>query len=198
MIRAFPRVTAAVVASALLLAGAFFPLWEMRADVRSLGMFRDGFIRVRIGGTGISGNIESFNTFGKMFGIRPLRPDEFVETRLFPLAVAATIAATVLWATGGRRWQRGLALTLLWGLPAGVVGLTQLRLAIMAFTRDPNASYYMEVRSLLLPVFGTKKLLGTTLFTRPGVGFILFVVAALLFTLLPVLLGRRGRSGPAE
>ncbi len=184
MRRVTSRVVVGAVVSALLIGGYFVPTWEMRADVRGLGMFREPFIHVRISGTGIAGQLESFNRFGRMFGIRPIRAEEFVELRLFPVAVAAAAVLTLLWAAQDRPWQRWAALLLLWGLPAGALGLTQLRLALMAYTRDPMASYYMDVRDLLLPVFGTKKILGATLYTRPGPGLLLFVVAALLGTLV--------------
>jgi len=178
------RTVLGVAVSALVIGGYFLPIWEMQADVRGLGMFREPFIHLRISGTGIAGQLESFNRFGRMFGIRPMQPDEFVELRLFPVAVAAAVALTLLWAAQGRPWQRWAALLLLWGLPAGALGLTQARLALMAYTRDPMASYYMDVRDLLLPVFGTKKILGATVYTRPGPGLLLFVVAALLGTLV--------------
>jgi hypothetical protein len=167
----------------LLVAGFIFPVWELRADVRSLGMFPEGFIQIRLSGRGIAGHIQSFNRFGGMFGIRPLKPEEFIELRLYPVAVAAAVVATVLWGVRGARWLRLAALVLLWGIPVGAMGLTQLRLAIMAYTRDPMAPYYMEVSSLLLPVFGTKKILGAIIYTLPGPGLALFIAAALLFSL---------------
>ncbi|MDR5710427.1 MAG: hypothetical protein QN140_11480 [Armatimonadota bacterium] len=184
MDRISPQAAVGVVASALVIGGYFLPVWEMRADVRGLGMFRDPFIDLRISGTSFTGHLQSFNRFGQMFGIRPIRPEAFVELRLFPVAVAAAVVLILLWTAQGRPWQRWAAFLLLWGLPAGAIGLTQLRLALMAYTRDPMASYYMEVRDLLLPVFGTKKILGATLYTRPGPGLLLFVIAALLFTVL--------------
>jgi|GEM_PF-3747969 hypothetical protein len=177
------RTVLGVAVSALVAGGYFLPIWEMRADVRGLGMFREPFIHLRISGTGIAGQLESFNRFGRMFGIRPIRPEDFVELYLFPVAVAAAVVLTLLSTVQGRPWQRWGALVLLWGLPAGAVGLTQLRLALMAYTRDPMAPYYMDVRDLLLPVFGTKKILGATLYTRPGLGLLLFAAAALLGTL---------------
>lgn len=187
---ALPRILVTAVVVVLLLVGALFPLWEMKADVRPLGMFSEPFIGVSISGTGIKGHLESLNNFNKMFGIRPLKPEEFVEMRLFPLALGGTILTMVLWAVWARRWVWVLALVLGWGLPLGIIALTQLRLAIMALTRDPNASYYMETTALMLPVFGNKKVLGAELFTRPGAGLILLVVAALLFTVLSLLLER--------
>jgi len=190
---ALPRVLVTAVVVVLLLVGAFLPLWEMKADVRSLGMFSEPLISVSISGTGIKGRLESFNDLNKMFGIRPLRPEEFVELRLFPVAVGGTILTMVLWAVWARRWLWALALVLGWGLPLGIIALTQLRLAIMALTRDPNASYYMETTALMLPVFGNKQVLGAELFTRPGAGLILFLVAALLFTVLSLRLERMKR-----
>ncbi|MDR7417140.1 MAG: hypothetical protein QN193_04670 [Armatimonadota bacterium] len=185
MDRVRPRGVVGAAVSVLVIAGYFLPIWEMRADVRGLGMFREPFIDLRISGTGIAGHLQSFNRFGHMFGIRPIRSEAFVELRLFPMAVAAAVVLTLLWVVQGRSWQRWVVLLLLWGLPAGAIGLTQLRLAHMAYTRDPMASYYMDVRDLLLPVFGTKKILGATIYTWPGPGLLLFVVAALLWTLAP-------------
>ncbi len=176
------RIASVLVTGVLGMAGFFLPVWGLDADVRGLGTFREGYLHLRISGRGVTGQIDSFNRFGRMFGIRPLRPQEFVELRLFALAVAAAVAVSVLWAVQARPWQRAVALVLLWGMPAGAVGLTQLRLALMAYTRDPMASYYMDVSSLLLPVFGVKKILGATLCTRPGEGLSLLLAAAVWFT----------------
>lgn len=176
------RVWAAVAAAVLVAAGFLLPVWELEADVRGLGMFREGVLRLRISGTGVAGDVASFNRFSGQFGIHPLRPEQFLELRAYPLAAAAAVGVSLAWAIQQRLWQRRLALVLLWGLPAGAVGLTQFRLALMAYTRDPMAPYYMDVSALLLPVFGVKKILGATLYTRPGTGFLSLVAAALVFT----------------
>ncbi|MDR7610760.1 MAG: hypothetical protein QN161_12855, partial [Armatimonadota bacterium] len=182
--RQMARVSVAAATAVLVAAGFFLPVWELEADVRGLGMFREGFLHLQISGTGVAGDVQSFNRFSGQFGIRPLRPEQFLELRAYPVAAAAAVALPLAWATQGRLWQRRLALVFLWGLPAGAVGLTQLRLALMAYTRDPMAPYYMDVSALLLPVFGVKKILGATLYTRPGAGFLCLVVAALVFTLV--------------
>jgi hypothetical protein len=100
-----------------------------------------------------------------------------------PAAVGSAAAVLVVSLTR-RRWLRWLSLAFVWGLPAGVLVMTQYHLYVYGHDLDPAAAFHPK--PFTPRVLGPSTIYQFKVLALPGIALILVVVAATLVTFGPV------------
>lgn len=175
------------------------PLWK--AVLEAPQYHGDGALRLTAYGDRLVGDVCELNDLNHYIGMRRLgEPSipcgsaalgggENTVGRIapemvlwLPAAVVAAVSALVA-AVTSRKWLRRAALLYLWGLPVGVLMMTQFRLYQFGHDLDPAAAFH--------PAPFTPRALGpSTIYqfsvdARPGLGLVLVVIAAAIATVMP-------------
>ncbi len=177
------------------------PLWSARLEAPQYQGLR--VLRVTAYGDRLVGDICEINGLNHYIGMKPLgeprvpcgsaelgRGENTVgriapEMILWlPAAVLSAVAVLVAAATSFR-WLRRLSLVYVWGLPIGVLAMTQYRLYIYGHTLDRAAAFRPKPFTPL--VLGPSKIYQFNVLALPGVALVLVVMAAALVTFGPTL-----------
>lgn len=180
------------------------PLWKAVLDAPQY--HGEGALRLTAYGDRLVGDICELNDLNHYIGMRRLgepsipcgsvglaRGDNTVgriapEMALWlPSAVLAGAVMTVI-ATTRRKWLRVPALLFAWGLPAGVLAMTQFHLYDYGHDLDPTAAFHPE--PFTPRVLGPSTIYQFSVDARPGLGLGLVVIAAALVTALPSFVDR--------
>ena len=156
--RSSVRWVLAAVAAALCLIAIPQPLWK--ATLEAPQYHGDGALRITAYGDKLVGDICEINDLNHYIGMQRLgepsipcgsaalgRGENTVgriapEMVLWlPSAILAAIACVVAMRVGNR-WLRRLSLLFLWGLPAGVLVMTQYHLYVYGHDLDPEAAFH--------------------------------------------------------
>lgn len=192
------------VAAVLCLVAIPLPLWSARLEAPQY--HGDGALRLTAYGDRLVGDICEINDLNHYIGMQrlgePRVPCGSAELGLgentvgriapemilwLPAAVIAAAAVLVASATR-RRWLRRLALLFVWGLPVGVLVMTQYHLYVYGHDLDPAAAFHPD--PFTPRVLGPSKIYQFDVLAVPGMGLILIVVAAALVTFGPTLVER--------
>lgn len=191
-------------AAILCLVAIPLPLWQARLEAPQY--HGDGALRLTAYGDRLVGDICEINDLNHYIGMQrlgePRVPCGSAELGLgentvgriapemilwLPSAVISAAAVLVAAATA-RRWLRRLCLLFVWGLPVGVLVMTQYHLYIYGHDLDPSAAFHPE--PFTPRVLGPSKIYQFDVLAVPGTGLILVVVAAALVTFGPALVAR--------
>lgn len=156
--RSSVRWVLAALAAALCLVAIPQPLWK--ATLEAPQYHGDGALRITAYGDKLVGDICEINDLNHYIGMQRLgepsipcgsaalgRGENTVgriapEMVLWlPSAIIAAIACVVAMRVGNR-WLRWLSLVFLWGLPAGVLVMTQYHLYVYGHDLDPEAAFH--------------------------------------------------------
>lgn len=194
-----------LLAAVLCLLAIPLPLWKARLEAPQY--HGEGALRLTAYGDRLVGDICEINDLNHYIGMRRLgEPDipcgsvalgrgENTVGRIapemvlwLPAAVGSAAASLVAVAVPPRRWLRRLALVFLWGLPVGVLGMTQFRLYQYGHDLDPAAAFHPD--PFTPRVLGPSRIYQFDVLAVPGVGLLLVVAAAALVSFGPALLAR--------
>lgn len=127
------RALAAAAAAALVWVAATQPLWTMtlRAPQYPKGL------RIEAYGTGMTGDLKELNILNHYIGMKPLDPAPPLETKLFPIGIAALIVLSL--ASPFNRWLRRLAVAATFAMPLGILADLQWWLYTYGHSLNPTA-----------------------------------------------------------
>lgn len=170
----------ALVAAAMLAVSAWLPLWEMEmhAPQYPKGLSLTAY------GTRMEGDLDEVNELNHYVGAAPIRPDDVLELRVFPYALAGLVAALVLGAVLVRRRAVRVALALaVWVMAIGFLADLQWWLYRVGHGLSPDAP--MRPGNFTPKVLGTTQVLNFRNETMVAEGFWLIVGAAFLVSFGP-------------
>jgi hypothetical protein len=167
-----------VAAAALAAAALTLPLWGF---AMSAPQYPDETLHLRIGRTGIAGDVQEVSTLQHFIGVR--FPTDLPELKWATRAIVAFAALLLVGAfvgagTIGRVYRVLCAVALVTFLVASA-GVVQTRLYRVGHERDPNAPL-RGMRNFTPPLVGPVKVGNFTVWSFPHVGAVLLVVAAAL------------------
>ncbi len=176
----------AVIASILLAATLFLPLWQMELVARQyperLIMHAYGY---KFEGDERSPyqDIREINGLNHYIGMKPL--EEVTEMQLFIPSVVTLAAATLVvsFVAWKRRWLQWLTTAAFWSIPIFFVADLQFWLYHYGHTLDEKAP--LDTGSFTPKVLGTTKVWNFHSDTSFEIGFYLMIAAALVITLGP-------------
>lgn len=191
-------------AAILCLVAIPLPLWGARLEAPQYN--GDGALRLTAYGDRLVGDICEINDLNHYIGMRrlgePRVPCGSAELGLGENTVGRIAPEMILWLPAAalsavavlvasvtrRRWLRRLSLASVWGLPVGVLVMTQYRLYVYGHDLDPAAAFRPEPFTPL--VLGPSKIYQFDVLALPGVALVLLVVAATLVTFGPTVLAK--------
>ncbi len=195
------RLVLGVAAAILCLVAIPLPLWSARLEAPQY--HGEGALQVVAYGDRLVGDICEINGLNHYIGMRrlgePQVPCGSAELGLgentvgriapemilwLPAAVVAAVAVLGASVTR-RRWLRRLSLAYVWGLPVGVLVMTQYRLYTYGHNLDPTAAFRPKPFTPL--VLGPSKIYQFNVIALPGFALVLVVMAAALVTFGPTL-----------
>lgn len=190
------RLTIGVVAAALCLVAIPQAIWTARLEAPQYKGPRA--LHITAYGDRLVGDICELNDLNHYIGMKPLGEPEVPcgsvslgrgknivgriapEMALWlPSAIVAAGAALVAMLTK-RRWLRVLSLVFMWGLPVGVLFMTQVHLHIFGHDLDPAAAFHPK--PFTPHVLGPSKIYQFDVDARLGAGMIMVIAAAALVT----------------
>lgn len=199
-VRPVVRLVLGVVTAILCLVAIPLPLWSARLEAPQY--HGDGALRVTAYGDRLVGDICEINGLNHYIGMKPLGepqvPCGSAELGLgentvgriapemilwLPAAVLSAVAVLVASVTG-RRWLRRLSLAFVWGLPVGVLVMTQYHLYRYGHDLDRTAAFRPKPFTPL--ALGPSKVYQFEVFALPGAALVLVVMAATLVTFGPM------------
>lgn len=180
-----------LVAGALVTAALFLPLWQARLDAPQY----PGGLTVIAYGDAVVGDVGEVSSLNHYVGMRAFDPADVPEMALWPLAVAAALAAVAVATLFGRRWPGRLARLFVWLVPVGVLADIQWRLYQYGHDLDPGAA--LRIPEFTPLVVGPTKVWNFTTHSRPGTGLLVITLAAALLTFGPGLVRRARTRRPA-
>ena len=202
--RSSVRWALAAVAATLCLVAIPQPLWK--ATLEAPQYHGDGALRITAYGDKLVGDICEINDLNHYIGMQRLgepsipcgsvalgRGENTVgriapEMVLWlPSAIIAAIACVVAMRVGNR-WLRRLSLLFLWGLPAGVLVMTQYHLYIYGHDLDPAAAFHPK--PFTPHVLFRSKIYQFDVTASLGLGLQMVIAAAALVTFGPWLVTR--------
>ena len=198
------RLAFGVVGAVLCLVAIPLPLWSARLEAPQY--HDEGALRLTAYGDRLVGDICEINDLNHYIGMQrlgePRVPCGSAELGLgentvgriapemilwLPAAVISAAALLVASATR-RRWFRRLALLFVWGLPVGVLVMTQYHLYVYGHDLDPAAAFHPD--PFTPRVLGPSKIYQFDVLAVPGTGLLLIVLAAAIVTFGPTLVER--------
>ena len=203
-VRTGVRLALGGVAAILCLIAIPLPLWGARLEAPQY--HGDGALRLTAYGDRLVGDICEINDLNHYIGMRrlgePRVPCGSAELGLGENTVGRIAPEMILWLPAAalsavavlvasvtrRRWLRRLSLAFVWGLPVGVLTMTQYRLYVYGHDLDPAAAFHPEPFTPL--ALGPSKIYQFDVLALPGVALGLIVVAATLVTFGPTVLAR--------
>lgn len=191
-------------AAILCLVAIPLPLWVARLEAPQY--HGDGALRLTAYGDRLVGDICEINDLNHYIGMRrlgePRVPCGSAELGLGENTVGRIAPEMVLWlpsaalsavavvvaSISGRRWLRVLSLTFVWGLPVGVLVMTQFRLYTFGHDLDPAAAFHPDPFTPF--ALGPSRIYQFDVLALPGAALVSVVVAAMLVTFGPALAAR--------
>ena len=168
------------VAGVLIVVAAFLPLWklELVAPQYPKGLFVTAY------GYDMTGDIGEINQLNHYVGLRPLKPENVVELKLFPFGVAGILAVVLLSAYRSRsRKLRFASAAAAWSLPTFTLLDLQYWLYRQGHDIDPDAA--LTVEPFTPRVLGSTEVLNFHSVGTVSTGFWLLIAAAVLLTAGP-------------
>ena len=203
-VRTGVRLALGSIAAALCLVAIPLPLWSARLEAPQY--HGEGALRLTAYGDRLVGDICEINDLNHYIGMRrlgePRLPCGSAELGLgentvgriapemilwLPAAALAAVAVLVASVTR-RRWRRRLFLAFVWGLPVGVLVMTQYHLYVYGHDLDPAAAFHPAPFTAL--VLGPSKIYQFDVLALPGVALMVMVLAATLVTFGPTVLAK--------
>lgn len=183
---ALVRTLAAFGAAGLVWLSADLPLWTMtmRAPQYPKGLQLHAY------GTGMTGDLKELNILNHYIGMPPLDPAPPLETRLFPIGIAALIVLCL--ASPLHRWLRRLAIGATIAMPLGVLADLQWWLYTYGHSLDPKAPIRLPpftplvLGSSTMGNFESSSMIASGILCMLGAGLVLFGGAWLSRRLAPV------------
>ena len=135
---AIVRVLAALAAAALVWTAADLPLWSMtmRAPQYPKGL------RIEAYGNGVVGDLKELNILNHYIGMKPLDPKPELETKMFPIGIAALVALCL--ASPFNRWLRRAAVAATIAMPLGILADLQYWLYAYGHSLNPKAPIRLD------------------------------------------------------
>jgi nitrous oxidase accessory protein len=177
---------AAVIASALLLAALFVPLWRMELVApqypKGLVMYAYGY-KFTDSASSPYDDVREINELNHYIGMSPIK--EVTEMQLFVPGVIALALGTLLsgFIAWKRRWWKALIIAGFWTMPLFFLADIQWWLYHYGHTMDSHAA--LNTGSFTPKVVGTTKVWNFHSETRLQIGFYFMVLAALVITFVP-------------
>ncbi len=169
-----------LMAAALITLAAWLPLWEMEMHAPQ---YPQG-LRLTAYGTRIEGDLDEVNALNHYVGIGAIHPEDVIELRLFPYAVAALVLALVAGAFLARHRLLRLGLALgVWSMAIGFLGDLQFWLYRTGHNVLPDAP--IRPGEFTPKVVGTTRVLNFENEAMVVDGFWLILTAALLISFGP-------------
>ena len=190
-----PRGRLAVAAAALILLPVFFlpvlPIWHIRLVAPQ---YREGLM-LHIFTTTVRGNLQTVNELNHYVGMKAIHPDEFSEFRFIPVALTFFGVLALLSALVNRRWfgLLGWAFFTLFGM----VMVADFGRWLWAYGHELNALAPIKMKGFMPPVLGSMRIANFYVFSFPGSGTYLLLVAWLLGPLTVRWEGRHAGGSPA-
>ncbi|MEK7425930.1 MAG: NosD domain-containing protein [Actinomycetota bacterium] len=184
------------VAALLCLVAIPLPLWSARLEAPQY--HGDGALRLTAYGDRLVGDVCEINDLNHYIGMRrlgePRVPCGSAELGLGENTVGRIAPEMILWlpsavlaaaavyfaAVTTRRWLRRGALVFAWGLPVGVLVMTQYHLYTYGHDLDPAAAFHPD--PFTPRVLGPSKIYQFDVVAKPGAALLLIVAAAMLAT----------------
>ena len=191
-----PRVIVGAVAAVLMLLAIGLPLWATKL---SAPQYPDGLTLTAYGNR-VTGDVKEISALNHYVGMAPFDVSDYPEIKLWiPTVIAAVVAGAVA-TIFGRRWPGRLARLFVWAVPIGVLLDIQFRLYQAGHDLHEGAAIRVDPFTPL--VLGPTKVLNFSVLALPGLGVLLFLLAAALLSFGPMLLskvtGRVARSAPSR
>lgn len=181
---------ASVIASGLLFAALFVPLWRMELVApqypKGLVMYAYGYKFEGSGGSTYD-DIREINGLNHYIGMKQIT--EVNEMKMFIPGVLALCLATLLvsFVAWKRRWLRALIIASFWVMPLFFVADLQWWLYHYGHTMDPHAA--LNTGSFTPKVLGSTKVWNFHSQTGFEIGFYLMLAAAIEITVVPLAVG---------
>lgn len=173
-------IACSMLAAALLLIGAVLPLWklELVAPQYPKGLFITAY------GFDMTGDVDEINELNHYVGLRPLKPENVVELKLFPFGVALILGVIAFSAFKSQSRKLRLAsAAIAWTLPLFTLIDLQYWLYRQGHDIDPDAALTLE--PFTPRVLGETEVLNFHSIGTVSIGFWLFVAAAAVLTVGP-------------
>lgn len=203
-VRRSVRLVLGGIAAILCLVAIPLPLWVARLEAPQY--HGEGALRLAAYGDRLVGDICEINDLNHYIGMRrlgePRVPCGSAELGLgentvgrispemilwLPSAVLSAVAVLIASITR-RRWLRRLSLAFVWGLPVGVIVMTQYHLYVYGHDLDPTAAFHPKPFTPF--ALGPSKIYQFDVLALPGPALILVVLAAILAGFGPALAKR--------
>ena len=191
---ALVRTLAAIGAAGLVWIAADLPLWSMtmRAPQYPKGL------RIEAYGSGMTGDLKELNILNHYIGMPPLDPAPALETKLFPIGIAALIVLCL--ASPFHRWLRRLAIGATIAMPLGVLIDLQWWLYTYGHSLAPKAPIRLPpftplvIGSSTMGNFESSSMISTGILCMLGAGLVLFAGAWLSRRMAPAAAARVPRA----
>ena len=182
---ALVRTLAAIGAAGLVWLAADLPLWSMtmRAPQYPKGL------RLEAYGTGMTGDLKELNILNHYIGMPPLDPAPALETKLFPIGIAALIVLCL--ASPFHRWLGRLAMGATIATPLGVLVDLQWWLYTYGHSLNPTAPIRLPPFTPLvigwskMGNFESTSMISTGIFCILGAALLLFAGGWISRRLMP-------------
>lgn len=171
----FSRI-ALVLASFMLIAALFVPVWVIYLDAPQ---YPEG-LRLQIWAYKLSGDVEVINGLNHYIGMKTLHTEDFIEFKLLPFLLGGFAVFFIITAFINRR--RGLYAAFFAFLLFGIVAMADFWVWEYQYGHDldPNAAIKVPGMAYQPPLIGFKQLLNFGAFSIPDVGGWLFIGAGIL------------------
>ncbi len=169
-----------LLATGLLIASIFLPIWQIDLDAPQ---YPEG-LKLKIYSNKLAGDVEIINGLNHYIGMKTLHANDFTEFTVLPYIIAVFALGTLLVTITGSKKLLNVVLIafILFGI-----------LAMVDFWRweydyghklDPNAAIQVPGMAYQPPLIGFKQLLNFGAFSVPDTGGWMFVGAGLLMVLV--------------
>jgi nitrous oxidase accessory protein len=178
---------AGAVATALLVASIFFPLWKMKLIApqypNGLQMYAYGYKFADSNASDNYDEVREINELNHYIGMKSIK--DVVEMKLFIPGAVALAAATVAvsFVAWQRKWLRALVIAGYWTFPLFFIADLQYHLWDYGHTMKEDAP--LNIDAFTPKVVGETKVWNFHSDNTFAIGFYLLVAAALIITLLP-------------
>ncbi len=177
------RVTAAVVAAALLFIALGLPMWKMTL----LAPQYPGGLHMTAYGDRFTGDVREINILNHYIGMKPIEQDEVFELKLFrPALIAIAAIVLVVAFLPIPHWLKVVESAAIWGLPLGLVADLQWWLYRYGHSMDPLAP--LRLPAFTPKVWGNTKVMNFHNEATFVSGFWVLIAVALIISIGPSLL----------
>jgi nitrous oxidase accessory protein len=169
-----------ILAAILLAVAAFQPLWTLNLKAPQY----PGGLHMTAYGNRMEGDIYEINILNHYVGVKEIKPDDVLELKLFPYAMAAVIAALVAGGLFAQRRRYRMALKLVvWAIP--IAFLIDMQWWLYNYGHDLNRDAPIRLEPFTPKVVGTTQVINFHSETMVTTGFWLMLAAALVITIGP-------------